>query len=184
MELLLNDLDWKEIRRRSLRQNITQFVLASYTLIGSYMIWKIIGMFLNNDSPIVCVLSESMEPGFKRGDVLFIKPGTYNVGSIAVFQVYKDDIPIVHRVIKREGEFILTKGDNNRVDDVGLYRRGRKFLTPKDIRARVFCSFPFFGMITIWISLIPGLKTIILAYTALQTFSTREDTRSSYRYNC
>lgn len=183
MEFLFNDLDWKEIRRRSIRQNITQFVLASYTLIGSYMIWKIIGLLLNNDTPIVCVLSESMEPGFKRGDVLFIKPQEYKVGDISVYQIYKDTIPIVHRVIKKDGKFILTKGDNNNIDDVGLYRPGQRFLEPKDIRAGVFCLFPFFGMITIWISSVPGLKAAIIFYTSLQTFSTREDTRSSYRYN-
>lgn len=180
MELLLNELNWREIKRRSIRQNLTQFVLASYSLIGSYMIWKLIGLLLNNDSPIVCVLSESMEPGFRRGDILFIMPQSYKVGDIAVYQVYENSIPIVHRVIKKQGDHILTKGDNNRLDDVGLYRPGRKFLEPKEIRAGAFGYIPFFGIITVWISAVPGLKIAILLFTALRVFSNREDSRGSF----
>ncbi|ELA41179.1 signal peptidase I [Vittaforma corneae ATCC 50505] len=180
MELLFSELNWKEIKRRSIRQNITQFVLASYSLIGHYMIWKLIGLLLNNDSPIVCVLSESMEPGFKRGDILFITPQSYKVGDIAVYQVYENSIPIVHRVIKKQGDYILTKGDNNRLDDIGLYRPGRRFLEPSEIRAGVFGYIPFFGIITVWINAVPGLKIAILLFTALRVFSNREDSRGGF----
>lgn len=175
MELLLGDVNWREIKRRSLRQNIVQFVRASYALIGTYMIYRLIGLLLDNDSPIVCVLSESMEPGFKRGDILFIKPQEYKVGDISVYQVYENTIPIVHRVIKKEGTHLLTKGDNNRLDDVGLYRPGRKFLEPSELRAGVFGYIPFFGIITVWISSVPGFKVLIMLYTAFNVFSNREE---------
>lgn len=172
-------LDLLGLKGRTNRQNVTQFVLASYAIISSYMIWKLLCVFLNNESPIVCVLSESMEPGFRRGDILFIKPQTYKAGDIAVYQVYRDAIPIVHRVILREGNNILTKGDNNRRDDVGLYKPGRRFLSPDEIRAGVFGYIPFFGMITIWINSIPGLKSLIILITAIQVFSTRRDSQAS-----
>lgn len=178
MELLFDGFDWQEIKRRSFRQNITQFVFASYALISSYMIWKAVCLFLNNDSPVVCVLSESMEPGFKRGDILFIKPPqSYKIGDIAVFQIYENSIPIVHRIIKKEGNNILTKGDNNRRDDVPLYKPGRTFLEPKELRATIFGFIPYFGMITIWIASIPGMKILIMMLTALRVFGVREDTR-------
>lgn len=178
MEFLLGPSGWEAIKRRSIRQNITQFVLASYSLIGSYMIWKLLCVLLNNDSPIVSVLSESMEPGFKRGDILFLKPQNYTNGDILVYQVYENSIPIVHRVIRKIGNQMLTKGDNNQTDDIGLYKKGRKFLEPHETRAGVFGYIPFFGMITIWLSSIPGLKFVIMALSAWAVFSTREDTRT------
>jgi signal peptidase len=51
------------------------------------------------------------------------------IGEIVVFKLKGKDIPIVHRVLeihsKNGGkDFILTKGDNNNVDDRGLYNQG------------------------------------------------------------
>jgi signal peptidase I len=170
--MLIDDFNFSQIKRRTFRHNITKVVQASYAVIGSYMIWKLIGVFLNNDFPIVCVLSESMEPGFKRGDILFIKPQDYKVGDVSVFQIYEGSIPIVHRVIKKIGDRLLTKGDNNHLDDVGLYKPGKRMLEVHEMRAGVFGYIPFFGMITIWISQIPGLKLIFMLYTAFTVFST------------
>ena len=48
------------------------------------------------------VLSGSMEPGFYRGDILFLHMGhqPIRVGEVVVFNIDERDIPIVHRVIK------------------------------------------------------------------------------------
>ena len=153
------------------------------------------------------VLSGSMEPAFKRGDILFLslnkkkgsrKNSTENeeydeertrVGEIIVFSIDGRDIPIVHRVIKshfhpssssfaaavaaekdkdedvathRGGgassssssdrsddnggnesvssssfkHEMLTKGDNNYMDDIGLYAPGQKWLNEKHVMGR------------------------------------------------
>lgn len=60
------------------------------------------------------------------------------VGEIVVFKIKDRDIPIVHRVLKvhenADGEIeLLTKGDNNRVDDRGLYAPGQNWLKREDI---------------------------------------------------
>lgn len=92
-----------------------------------------------SESPIVVVLSGSMEPAFYRGDLLFltnyqVRTARYFVtmrtvclqsdpirtGDITVFRIEGRDIPIVHRVIKvheqQNGTVkFLTKGDNNHV---------------------------------------------------------------------
>ncbi|KAB2618647.1 signal peptidase complex catalytic subunit SEC11C-like [Pyrus ussuriensis x Pyrus communis] len=70
-----------------------------------------------SESPVVVVLSESMEPGFARGDILFLRMSKdpIRAGEIVVFNVDGRDIPIVHRVIKVHeqkdtGEvYVLTK---------------------------------------------------------------------------
>ena len=51
---------------------------------------------------VVVVLSGSMEPGFYRGDILFLNMGyaPIRTGEIVVFNIDGRDIPIVHRVIK------------------------------------------------------------------------------------
>ena len=66
---------------------------------------------------VVVVLSGSMEPGFYRGDILFLTMGTKPVrtGDIVVFNLDGREIPIVHRVIRvhekvPSGDFdVLTK---------------------------------------------------------------------------
>lgn len=171
--LFLSQQDINTLKRQSPRQLSLRLIAASYSVISTYMLWKLIGLFLSNDSPIVVVLSESMYPGFERGDILFLSPKNYDdyvVGDMTVFQMNKKEIPIVHRAIKRFDDRILTKGDNNRYDDVGLYRRGQRYLTEKDVLSRVIACLPYFGMITIWINTIPALRFIAMFLIGMSVF--------------
>ena len=85
------------------RQIIKQIIFAMYAISSSYFTWKAICCILDNDSPIVCVLTQSMEPGYRRGDILLlgsrsrdgIRP--FAVGDTAVWSVKEGTIPIVHR---------------------------------------------------------------------------------------
>jgi signal peptidase len=48
------------------------------------------------------------------------------VGDVVIFKIKDRDIPIVHRILKvhtKDDDIVelLTKGDNTRVDDRGLY---------------------------------------------------------------
>lgn len=52
----------------------------------------------------------------------------------------------------------LTKGDNNRVDDRGLYAEGQLWLTPKDVVGRARGFLPYVGMVTIMMNEYPKLK--------------------------
>ncbi|KAI5149118.1 signal peptidase I [Enteropsectra breve] len=168
------------LKRLNLREFLKRILNAAYSLVPTYMLWKAVCLFLNNDSPIVSVLSESMEPGYRRGDILFLKPQEFKSGDIAVYQVYKDSIPIVHRVINKLGKQLLTKGDNNRVNDIGIYRPGRRFLEPREMRAGVFGYIPWFGYPSIWISSIPGLKYLLFAVGAYSMFFDKESSMSFF----
>lgn len=61
----------------------------------------------DSPSPIVVVLSGSMEPAFQRGDLLFLWNrnwfGETQVGEVVVYNVKGKDIPIVHRVVRKFG---------------------------------------------------------------------------------
>lgn len=70
---------------------------------SALMIWKGLMVVTGSESPIVVVLSGSMEPAFHRGDLLFLtnyQEEPVRVGEIVVFKVEGRDIPIVHRVLK------------------------------------------------------------------------------------
>ena len=66
---------------------------------SALMIWKTIMLFCNTESPMVVVLSGSMEPSMYRGDILIlVKRPTLDVGDVVVYQIENEKIPIVHRI--------------------------------------------------------------------------------------
>ena len=81
------------------------------------------------------------------------------------------DIPIVHRVLKvhekDDGDVdLLTKGDNNKVDDRGLYNTGQKWLNKEHVIGRARGYLPYVGMVTIIMNDYPMFKCA-LAVVAL-----------------
>ena len=58
----------KQTKRHMLHQLISLAMIVTSAL----MIWKGLVLATGSESPIVVVLSGSMEPGFKRGDILFL----------------------------------------------------------------------------------------------------------------
>ncbi|EAL18381.1 hypothetical protein CNBJ3040 [Cryptococcus deneoformans B-3501A] len=119
------------------------------------MMWKGLCLFTNSESPIVVVLSGSMEPAFYRGDILFLINPTdvpYEVGDITVYKVPGSEIPIVHRVIESHTtnttQLLLTKGDNNPGDDVVLYN-GLQWIERRHIIGKVRGFLPYVGYVTI-----------------------------------
>ncbi|KAK8847372.1 signal peptidase I [Kwoniella newhampshirensis] len=137
------------------------------------MMWKGLCLFTNSESPIVVVLSGSMEPAFYRGDILFLtNPADvpYEVGDITVYKIPGGDIPIVHRVIESHitntTQFLLTKGDNNDGDDIMLYG-GIQWLERKHIIGKVRGFLPYVGYVTIAMNDFPQLKYALLGVVGL-----------------
>lgn len=87
----------------------------------SRQMWKGLSVITDSPSPIVVVLSGSMEPAFQRGDLLLLWNRNFfsetNVGEIVVYNVKGKDIPIVHRVVRKFGVglVLLHRGDDTRV---------------------------------------------------------------------
>ncbi|CAD6565009.1 MAG: Signal peptidase complex catalytic subunit [Cyphobasidiales sp. Tagirdzhanova-0007] len=146
------------------------------------MLWKGLSLVTNTESPIVVVLSGSMEPAMRRGDLLFLalpprRP--LKAGDITVYNVPNADIPIVHRVIEVhddlpehikanttalvksqsgvQDQWLMTKGDNNPQDDISLYR-GLKFLRRSNIVGKVQGYLPYVGYVTIVMNDYPNLN--------------------------
>uniref|UniRef100_A0A8C6UWK6 Signal peptidase complex catalytic subunit SEC11 n=1 Tax=Neogobius melanostomus TaxID=47308 RepID=A0A8C6UWK6_9GOBI len=132
--LSLDFLD--DVRRMNKRQLYYQVLNFGMIVSSALMIWKGLMVVTGSESPIVVVLSGSMEPAFHRGDLLFLTnrvEDPIRVGEIVVFRIEGREIPIVHRVLKihekENGDIkFLTKGDNNAVDDRGLYKQLQHYL--------------------------------------------------------
>lgn len=87
------------------RQLATQILNFGLILSTAFMLWKGLSVITDSPSPIVVVLSGSMEPAFQRGDLLFLwnRGMDTQIGEVVVYNVRGKDIPIVHRVVRRFG---------------------------------------------------------------------------------
>lgn len=84
-------------------------------------------------------------------------------------------LSIAHFYFRSDGTVkFLTKGDNNSVDDRGLYAPGQLWLTKKDIVGRARGFLPYVGMITILMNEYPNFKYAILGILAIYVLLHRE----------
>ncbi|GAC93311.1 hypothetical protein PHSY_000876 [Pseudozyma hubeiensis SY62] len=104
------------LRRQGVRSILFQILNFVSVVSTALAMWKGLSVLTDTESPVVVVLSGSMEPAFYRGDLLFLTmpSGPLKVGDIPVYKVPGADIPIVHRIIEthnaEDGEqLILTK---------------------------------------------------------------------------
>lgn len=76
-----------------------------------------VGSILLVFGPAHVVVSPSMEPAIRAGDVLWIRPvaGPITPGMVVTYRL--DGRLITHRVLSVEGETLSTKGDNNEEAD-------------------------------------------------------------------
>ena len=77
-------------------------VISFVFVVGSALVtWNIGKVLTNTESPIVVVLTGSMEPAFFRGDLLFVTHWKEDLisGDIIVYSLPNQEIPIVHRAM-------------------------------------------------------------------------------------
>ncbi|KAL2895541.1 Signal peptidase complex catalytic subunit SEC11A [Bienertia sinuspersici] len=154
----------------SLRSAAMQFISLGTVLSTTLIIWQLLVLVTGSKYPVVVVLTGSMEPGIRKGDVLFLNTmidHPVQSGEIVVFNIEGKEIPIVHRVIKvhmqHESNIVslLTKGDNNSMDDsYGIYADGQLWLESHQVIGRVIGYVPFIGWATILMTEKPLLKEL------------------------
>ncbi|KAI1469842.1 uncharacterized protein F4812DRAFT_304712 [Daldinia caldariorum] len=114
-------------------------------------------------------------PWRRLGDIIIISnvKNEIQIGDIPVIWFHNAPLPMVHRAIKvikepRPGnieteQLILTKGDNNEMDDVALYPGKRRYVYRDEIIGVVRGYIPYLGWITICLNETPYLKIGLLA---------------------
>ena len=162
------------------------------------MIWKGLIVASGSETPVVVVLSGSMEPAIWRGDILFLwhdPSAPYQIGEIIVYAIAGRPIPIIHRVLEvredapaakgqRGKVWLLTKGDNNPTEDRALYNPdgprsaaegGTKlWLEESEVLGRAKGFLPRVGMLTIYLTDYPAAKFILIAVLGLFVLTSKE----------
>ncbi len=70
--------------------------------------------------------------------------------------------------------YILTKGDNNHVDDRGLYPKGVKWLHRSELMGKMRAYLPYMGMFTIWLNDYPWFKFAVLGLMGFFTIVAKD----------
>ncbi|PWN38749.1 signal peptidase complex catalytic subunit SEC11 [Ceraceosorus guamensis] len=171
------------LRNLSIRAYLLQALNFLTVISTALALWKGLSVWCDTESPVVVVLSGSMEPAFYRGDLLFLSMPSaerkFKVGDITVYKVPGADIPIVHRVLEthdlpeEDDQLLLTKGDNNSADDLVLYN-GTRHLRRSNVVGKVKGYMPYVGYVTIALNDYPKLKYLLLGGLGLSLLLQRE----------
>lgn len=120
------------------------FVIIFFSAVLGLGIYKLNATITGNDMPmpfgigVSVVQSGSMEPTFKKGDMLFInKSDDLNEGDIVVYKT--GNILVVHRIVSIDGDTIITKGDANNIADNPI--------TKADVKGKVTGKISYVGTI-------------------------------------
>jgi len=175
----------KTLRNMNVRQLLMQALSFGMIVASALIIWKSLMLVSGSESPIVVVLSGSMEPAIQRGDLVFLTLWNKNVvrGDITVYQLPRKEIPIVHRIVHshsnaalpdKKGKAIttlLTKGDANPGDDIPIFwdamGPNMKWLNTKHLIGVGRAYVPLIGMVTIMMNDYPLLKYLMIGGLAL-----------------
>ncbi|MBR2833747.1 MAG: signal peptidase I [Bacilli bacterium] len=87
-------------------------ILIAFLVI--YFMLRILGI-----ANIYKVQTGSMEEGIHVGDyILVYKKNNYNIGDVVTYK--KEGYHVTHRIIKKNGKEVITKGDANNVEDEAI----------------------------------------------------------------
>ncbi|XP_045144649.1 signal peptidase complex catalytic subunit SEC11C-like [Echinops telfairi] len=171
----------------SKRQLYYQVLNFAMVVSSALMLWKGLLVLTGSESPFVVGLSGRVEPAFLRGDLRSLtnfREDPTRAGEIVAFKVEGRDIPVVHRVIKVQekdnGDIkFLTKGDNNEVDNRGLYKEGQNWLGKKDVVGRARGFSPYVGVVAIIMNDYPKFKYALLAVMGAYGLLLKHESRTT-----
>ncbi|KAI4965081.1 hypothetical protein ZWY2020_057529 [Hordeum vulgare] len=140
--------------RHVLTQSVTFLVMVVALLV---LVPEGLMLVTGVKAPAMAVLSESMEPGIKKGDMVFVHNKSnqpFHVGRSFFSKLMASNfrLSIVHKHPDTGEIQVLTKGDNNSVDDRFLYPIGQQWLQPHDIIGRVAGHLSYVGWPSVFIS--------------------------------
>lgn len=166
---------------------IIAIVLILIAFFGAFFVFVILQISLNTESPVVVVISGSMEPNIHKGDLLFvagkdageIRSGTAEdlTGDVIVFNAQglwtgAPQEPIVHRVIGKvlDGDTwkFTTKGDANYFPDPAE-------VPESNIIGVVIGRIPYIGWVKIFLTDSGLLIPLLVVISALLIISIVQD---------
>jgi len=83
---------------------------------AAWLLYQGLGAALQTPTPMLSVVSGSMEPNLHVGDLLIMSGADYQIGDIAAY-LAASGRTIIHRIIEIRSDGYVFKGDNNPVAD-------------------------------------------------------------------
>ncbi|TFF90682.1 MAG: signal peptidase I [Promethearchaeota archaeon] len=167
----LKKKDKEDREKPSTKKIIIAVFLIGFAFFGSFLIYFILQVALNTPTPMVVVVSGSMEPELYKGDLLFLqgvepedlRDGTIEDkdGDIIVYDARglwdgAPDEPIVHRIIDKwhneSGWWFKTKGDANSMIDGERDVEGGVPIPEDRIFGKVVGKIPYIGWVKIFLT--------------------------------
>lgn len=124
-----------------------EFYFFAVALILAFGTLQTAGTVMDTDRPVVTVVSCSMYPHYDVGDVVLVHGKEFSQieeGEIAVYDSGTPDqsIPVIHRVVIKNEDYLETRGDNNNGQ-----LEFEKRVEPEQIHGVAVTSVPRIGMV-------------------------------------
>ena len=104
-----------------MKEKVYKILIIIFTIILVINIFSILNLSFFGFR-IYKIGSGSMEPYLKVNDYIIIKEKkNYNVGNVVTYK--KNNEYITHRIKSIDGEIIITKGDNNNIEDQPINKK-------------------------------------------------------------
>lgn len=129
-------------KEKKTRSSKTFLILVTILLVG--IICLISGLFKYQ---IIAIVSNSMIPDFSRGDAVIFRKVDKDIDSVKVDDVLvykKDNIYVVHRIVEKGKDYVITKGDNNESNDYSPIKTS-EFIGIKKV------DIPIIGYPSVWL---------------------------------
>jgi signal peptidase I len=109
------------VRRTRLRSGLLTGALLILTAVAW---WYFAPTNIGGSTSYVITRGISMEPRFHTGDLALVRPADhYNVGDVVAYHSSVLHIVVMHRIVARDGDRYVFKGDNNNFLDPSPPRR-------------------------------------------------------------
>ncbi len=121
----MQDIFIKKANKESLKYILSKFFTAVFFILCITTIFEVVMATVEARTPrffgysVSYVPTESMEPTIKAGDYVMFKSTSFEEVIEKDIIVYRSESGrfIIHRVIEKNNEYIICKGDNNPVAD-------------------------------------------------------------------
>lgn len=89
-------------QRITLRSVLSDILEVLHVVSVVFMTLRAVSVWVDTPDPVMIAVSESMEPAFARGDILFIsnRQQSVEVGDLPVFWFPEKPYPMVHRAVQ------------------------------------------------------------------------------------
>ena len=118
----------------------------AFVAVAVYYTPKLLSKWLNTEYPLATITSGSMWPALKENDLILMKGIRGEEAQIGQIIIFKNQWGFtIHRLIRKENNVLVTKGDANSVEDAPI--------APGDVIGRIVYvgkrpfRIPFLGLI-------------------------------------